>query len=181
MSITALFIMLLALIFFDRWFRRCAWILSVRTALSVDCVCSLSLHFVDPRHQQARVSQTQDFLALEAKWSVVCLGPQPRLPLVLWPRWTVIKQGCAESALHISSASAFMLFLFMLLSSRPPPHPHPWLIGDQNHMSVFVWKVAFEQRFSNCINGKVKETGARWWSEHMGKFALIVYLLTLAD
>lgn len=71
-------------------------------SLVVVCLCSLPLHFVDWWHQQTHMSQTQDFLAIEAKWNIVCPGPQPSLPLGLWPRWTVIKQGCAESALHIS-------------------------------------------------------------------------------
>lgn len=83
----------------------------------VACLCSLSLHFVDWWHQQTHMSQTWDFLAIEAKWNIVCPGPQPSLPLGLWPRWTVIKQGCAESALHSSMPShSHFLFLFMLLS-----------------------------------------------------------------
>lgn len=92
----------------------------VRIPLSspVFAVCLCVLWKRRHQQQQAHMTQTQDFQAVEAKWNVVCLGPQPSLPLGLWPRWTVIKQGCAESALHISSASAFTLFLFMLLYSR---------------------------------------------------------------
>lgn len=62
------------------------------------------------------MSQTEIFLAIEAKWNAVCPGQQPSLPLGLWPRWTVIKQGCAESAPHISAAATRTLsFIYAAL------------------------------------------------------------------
>lgn len=98
---------------------------------------TVCLQFVDQRHTQARVSQNPFFffLALWAKWNIVCLGLQPSLPLGIWPRWTVIKQGCAESAPHIYTASTFTIFLFMLL---PGGFFFFSLSGDQSHMPVFV-------------------------------------------
>lgn len=143
----------------------------VRIPLSspVFAVCLCVLWKRRHQQQQAHMTQTQDFQAVEAKWNVVCLGPQPSLPLGLWPRWTVIKQGCAESALHISSASAFTLFLFMLLYSR---FFFFCLSGDHSHMSVFVstaygaWKSCFRARgFPNRepppLGGKGRES-KRW-------------------
>lgn len=91
---------------------------SVRNPPVVACLRSLPLHFLDWWHRQTHMSQTQDFfLAIEAKWNTVCPGQQPSLPLGLWPRWTVIKQGCAESAPHISMPPCAHYYLFMPLSS----------------------------------------------------------------
>lgn len=44
----------------------CIYLVS-ENSLVVACVCSLSLQLVDGRHQQACMSQTQDFLVVEAK------------------------------------------------------------------------------------------------------------------
>lgn len=103
-------------------FHHCGWVWDLcRYAVSdnslvLACLCSLSLHSAGRRHHRARVSQTQDFLAVEAKWNVVCLGLQPSLPLGLWPRWTVIKQGYAESALHISTCLGIrIIFVYVAL------------------------------------------------------------------
>jgi len=141
-------------------FRRCGRLLEPRTcvvsenSLAVACLCSLWTN----DNNKSDTSQTQDFLAVEAKWNAVCLGPRPSPPLGLWPRWTVIKQGRAESTLHLSSAFAFTLFLFMWPSS--------WgffllfLTGDLNHMSVLFSSIHLytgarkcgfgAEVFSNC-------------------------------
>lgn len=140
----------------------------------------LSLQFVDWRHQQAHMNQTQDFLAVEAKWNVVCLGSWPSLPLGLWPRWTVIKQRCAESALHISSASAFTLFLFMLLSGGVFFSLEISTICLFLYISLMVpgnvclaaresWGWGGMRRLERRemkVMSEVKGTGACWWSEN---------------
>lgn len=82
-------------------------------SLVVVCLCSLPLHFVDWWHQQTQWVRPKILLAIEAKWNIVCPGPQPSPPLGLWPRWTVIKQGCAESALHISMPPHSINFFFI--------------------------------------------------------------------
>lgn len=91
------------------------WCVFNENSLVVYYVCSLSLRFSRSMTTTSLHESGTRFLGVRAKWNIVCLGPPPSLPLGLWSRWTVIKQGCAESALCVFCALAFTLFLFVLI------------------------------------------------------------------
>lgn len=91
------------------------WCIFNENALVIYYVCSLSLRFSRSMTTTSLHESGTRFLGVRAKWNIVCLGPPPSLPLGLRSRWTVIKQGCAESALRVFCALAFTLFLFMLI------------------------------------------------------------------
>lgn len=90
------------------------------------------------------MSQTKIFLAIEAKRNAVCPGQQPSLPLGLWPRWAVIKQGCAESAPHISCAASTRTLSFIYAALRRLfciffySFFFPFASTSLIHMSVFM-------------------------------------------